>query len=94
MNKLSEQSDRIRNAFDSVEEKKDQPAMFSEPDLNDEDKRLGAEAAALADAPPAWVASPAIWKEARKEVIPYAEKYKEPYAVVAHVYKQKGGTVK
>jgi hypothetical protein len=45
--------------------------------------------------PPAWVASPSIWNRAREAVEKgHWERYDEPWAVVAHVYRNMGGGVK
>lgn len=47
--------------------------------------------------PPAWVENEAIWERAEKAVDPEgkgAEKYDEPFAVVAAVYVRMGGSVK
>ena len=60
-------------------------------ELADDIEEFGDEA----DNPPAWAASPAIWDKAEKAVDPEGKgsKYREPMAVVAHVYKKIGGTV-
>jgi len=47
--------------------------------------------------PPSWVADEDIWERAKEAVDPEgkgADEYDEPFAVVAHVYKQMGGGVK
>jgi hypothetical protein len=47
--------------------------------------------------PPAWVADEDIWEKAKEAVDPEgdgADKYDEPYAVVAQVYFNMGGTKK
>lgn len=44
--------------------------------------------------PPAWVASEATWEEAKKAVEPTWDNYDDPWAVVAHVYEQMGGSFK
>lgn len=47
--------------------------------------------------PPKWVAHKAKWERAKEAVDPEgegADKYDEPYAVVAHVYKRMGGGIK
>lgn len=44
------------------------------------------------DNPPAWVKSEAIWDRAKAAVEPNWASYSEPWAVVAHVYEQMGGT--
>lgn len=46
------------------------------------------------DNPPAWVANEATWERAKKAVEPRWGNYSEPYAVVAHVYENMGGTIK
>jgi hypothetical protein len=49
------------------------------------------------DNPPAWVTSEAKWERAKEAVDPEgegAEKYDEPWAVTAHVYKRMGGGIK
>lgn len=49
------------------------------------------------DNPPQWVVSEAIWERAKEAVDPEGEgsdKYDDPFAVVAHVYKRMGGKVK
>lgn len=44
--------------------------------------------------PPEWVASESTWERAKKSVEKNWEGYDEPWAVVAHVYKQMGGGMK
>lgn len=44
--------------------------------------------------PPAWIEDEATWERAKKAVEPKWSEYDEPYAVVAHVYRSMGGTVK
>ncbi len=47
--------------------------------------------------PPAWVANEATWDRAKRAVDPRgkgAQKYTTPWAVVTHVYKKMGGTIK
>lgn len=48
--------------------------------------------------PPAWVADEATWERAKKAVRPESKKsqrrYSEPYAVVAHVYRNMGGKIR
>jgi hypothetical protein len=47
--------------------------------------------------PPEWVASEATWERAKDAVDPEGDggdKYDEPYAVVAHVYRSMGGKIK
>lgn len=43
--------------------------------------------------PPSWATDPDKWAEAEKAVKPHWDEYDEPYAVVAHVYKNMGGGV-
>jgi hypothetical protein len=46
--------------------------------------------------PPSWVRNESKWDRAKEAVDPEgegAEKYDEPYAVVAHVYKRMGGKI-
>ncbi len=48
------------------------------------------------DNPPAWVRDESKWERAKEAVDPEgdgADKYDEPYAVVAHVYKRMGGRI-
>lgn len=42
--------------------------------------------------PPAWVHDEATWERAKKAVQKYWGNYDEPWAVVAHVYGQMGGS--
>jgi hypothetical protein len=44
--------------------------------------------------PPDWAANPATWKKAKKVVKKYWSHYKEPYAIVAHVYDSMHGKIK
>lgn len=44
-----------------------------------------------ADNPPAWVADEALWEQAKRRVRPHWAEYRQPYAVVVHVYQQMGG---
>lgn len=44
--------------------------------------------------PPKWVADKATWVKAKKAVQPKWDDYDEPYAVVATVYKNMGGTIR
>lgn len=44
--------------------------------------------------PSGWIANESIWEKAKKAVRKSWKKYKEPYAVVADVYKKMGGKVK
>jgi hypothetical protein len=44
--------------------------------------------------PSAWIADEDIWNKAKKAVRKSWKKYKEPYAVIADVYKKMGGKVK
>lgn len=44
--------------------------------------------------PSSWIADEEIWNKAKKAVRKRWKKYKEPYAVVAAVYKDMGGKVK
>jgi len=49
------------------------------------------------DNPPEWVQDEAKWEKAKEAVDPEGdggEKYDEPWAVVAHVYKRMGGKIK
>lgn len=43
---------------------------------------------------PSWVADKPTWAKAKKAVLPDADKYDSPYAVITSVYKKMGGTVK
>ena len=43
------------------------------------------------DNPPAWVHNEALWERAKHAVRPHWHEYREPWAVVAHVYEQMGG---
>jgi hypothetical protein len=43
--------------------------------------------------PPAWVGDEATWERAKEAVEKHWENYDEPYAVVAHVYFNMGGTM-
>lgn len=36
--------------------------------------------------PPSWVASEKIWDKAKKAIRPYKKNYKEPWAVISHIY--------
>src|SRR5207253_2002240 len=40
------------------------------------------------DNPPAWVRDEHLWERAKHVVRPYWHEYREPWAVVAHVYEQ------
>lgn len=44
--------------------------------------------------PPEWVEDEDLWERAKKAVEPNWDSYDEPYAVVAHVYKQMHGKFK
>jgi len=44
--------------------------------------------------PPAWVASEATWDRAKAATEKKWDEYEDPWAVVAHVYKQMGGEIK
>lgn len=44
--------------------------------------------------PPVWVKDKAIWERAKRQVERYWERYDEPWAVVADVYKKMGGKQK
>jgi hypothetical protein len=44
--------------------------------------------------PPAWVASEKTWDKAKKAVKKYWKRYDEPYAIVAHVFRNMGGKLK
>lgn len=46
------------------------------------------------DGDPDWVEDEALWEKAKEVVEPHWEKYDQPYAVVAHVYKLMGGETK
>ena len=69
----------------------DAQLMELSDELADDIEEFGDEA----ENPPAWAASPDIWDKAEKAVDPEGKgsKYKDPYAVVSHVYKKMGGTV-
>lgn len=43
--------------------------------------------------PPSWVKDEDTWQEAKDQVEPYWDRYDDPWAVVAYVYKQMGGEV-
>ncbi|HVW28893.1 MAG TPA: hypothetical protein VG963_04015 [Polyangiaceae bacterium] len=43
------------------------------------------------DNPPAWVRDEDVWEHAKERVRPHWHEYREPWAVVAHVYEQMGG---
>jgi hypothetical protein len=43
------------------------------------------------DNPPAWVHNEPLWDRAKHVVRPHWHEYREPWAVVAHVYEQMGG---
>ena len=43
------------------------------------------------DNPPAWVRDENVWERAKERVRPHWHEYREPWAVVAHVYEQMGG---
>jgi hypothetical protein len=43
------------------------------------------------DNPPAWVRDEHLWERAKHVVRPHWHEYREPWAVVAHVYEQMGG---
>ncbi len=43
------------------------------------------------DNPPSWVADERTWDRAKANVRPYWHTYRDPWAVVAHVYEQMGG---
>jgi len=44
--------------------------------------------------PPQWAVDPDKWAKAEEAVKPHWDEYDEPYAVVAHVYKNMGGGVR
>jgi hypothetical protein len=44
--------------------------------------------------PPSWVGDEATWEKAKAAVRPKWNDYDEPYAVVTHVYKKMGGSIK
>lgn len=46
------------------------------------------------DNPPAWVADESKWERAKQAVEKRWGNYDEPWAVVAHVYENMGGTIK
>ena len=41
--------------------------------------------------PPTWVADEPVWERAKQRVRAHWHEYREPWAVVAHVYEQMGG---
>lgn len=41
--------------------------------------------------PPSWIVDEHIWERAKARVRPHWHEYREPWAVVAHVYRQMGG---
>lgn len=43
------------------------------------------------DNPPSWVHDEPTWERAKAEVRPYWHNYSDPWAVVAHVYRNMGG---
>jgi hypothetical protein len=43
--------------------------------------------------PPSWVSDEGTWNRAKKAVEPKWDEYDEPYAVVAHVYREMGGEI-
>ena len=65
-------------------------------DVSDEAKAWIKEAGTAEEVegnPPAWVGDEATWERAKEAVRPKWGDYAEPWAVVAHVYRQMGGTV-
>ena len=43
------------------------------------------------DNPPTWVRDEDVWERAKERVHPHWHEYRQPWAVVAHVYEQMGG---
>lgn len=59
--------------------------------LDLEELQIEGTATTRPDNPPSWVMDETTWTRAKEQVRPYWDAYSEPWAVVAHVYRQMGG---
>jgi hypothetical protein len=88
--------EEIEFIAEMVENGDGQPDLYDLAEELVEEIEAAEEEGVEPDQPPKWAASPAIWEKAEQAVDPEGagSKYKEPYAVVTHVYRRMGGSIK